>query len=59
MQCSLCLQENRNQTILASLLLMQGKGAPLLLHPIPKNADLHTPEKIALLCKTYVGILAA
>ena len=34
-----------------------GEG-PLPLHPIPKNADFHTPEKIVLLCKSYVGISA-
>jgi hypothetical protein len=33
----------------------QGKGP---LHPIPENADLHTPEKAALLCKSSVGISA-
>lgn len=26
-----------------------GEGAPLPLHPIPANADLHTPEKTVLL----------
>jgi hypothetical protein len=33
-----------------------GEGLPLPLHPIPDNADLHSADETALLCKSHLAI---